>query len=184
MGWDQQKFERAIERTIFLVSILPTPILATVRQTTTPSFDQQARSETLLRRSFSCKEPENDAVHRLLGILSTFSASFSGLGLDEKVDKEQARKKSSQSDRHVSPELNLQSNRSRGHGFNDGVQSKCWSSNGGNGQCTGSNLAKSLGNWKRSRKRREHELLGNWDKYKSSSKVGLLGKIDTVSSYY
>jgi hypothetical protein len=87
----------------------------------------------------------------LLGILSTWSAGFSGLGLDEKVDEEQAWEKSSQNNSQVSTELNLKGKRGGGHGFNDGIQGKCGSSKCGNRESTSSDLSSGLGNWNKKR---------------------------------
>jgi len=96
----------------------------------------------------SRREQEKGAGHHLLRILSTFSASTSGFGLNEKVDKEQARKKSSEGDCHVGTKLDLKCNRSGGHRFNNGVQGKGGSGKGGNGQSTSGDLSSSLGHYK------------------------------------
>lgn len=98
-------------------------------------------------RSFiSNRENEAEVQQNLLGILSTFSASFSGLGLDEKVDKEQAREKGPQNNSQVSTELNLESKRGGRHSFNDGIQSKCGSGKCSNGKSTCGDLSSGLGN--------------------------------------
>ena len=67
----------------------------------------------------------------LLGINTSFTSSTTGFGLDEKVDEEQARKKSSQCDSQVSTELNLKGDSVGGAGLNNGVDSE------GRGSCEG-----------------------------------------------
>jgi len=76
----------------------------------------------------------------LLGILTTFTSSTSGFGLDEKVDKEKAGKEGSEKNGKVGTELNLKSHGVGGESLNNGVKSKGRSGKGGNGKGSGGSL--------------------------------------------
>jgi hypothetical protein len=76
----------------------------------------------------------------LLRVLATFSSSTSGFGLDKKVDKEKARKQSSEGNRHVGAKLNFKRNRCSWHGLNDRVHGHSGSCNGSHWQCTSCDL--------------------------------------------
>jgi len=76
----------------------------------------------------------------LLGILSTFTSSLSGFGLDEKVDKEKTGKEGSEKNGKVGTELNLKSHGVGGKDLDDGVKSKGRSGNGSNRKGGGGSL--------------------------------------------
>lgn len=77
----------------------------------------------------------------LLGILSTGTSSLSGFGLDVQVDEEEAREESAQGDGKVCAELDLQCDRVRRQGLNDGVQGEGRGGDGSDRQCSGGDLS-------------------------------------------
>jgi len=86
---------------------------------------------------------EETRVSSLLGVLATFTSSPAGFGLDEKVDKEQTGKKSSECDGKVGSELDLKGDSVGGESLNNRVKGESRGSEGGSGESTGSNLAQS-----------------------------------------
>ena len=68
----------------------------------------------------------------LLGVLSSLSASFTGLSLGVKVDQEKNGKKSSNKNGKVGTELNLKGEGLCGEGRNDGVHGEGGGGDGGN----------------------------------------------------
>ena len=91
----------------------------------------------------------------LLGINTSLTSGLSGFSLDEKVDKEQAWKKSSKCDSHVSTELNLKGNRSGGHSLDDGVHGEGRGGQSSNWQGSSSLDKGSLGNYSNKRGAKE-----------------------------
>jgi hypothetical protein len=91
--------------------------------------------------------PGTCSFENLLGILPTGTSSLSGFGLDVQVNEEEAREEGAKGDGKVCAELDLQCDRVRGQGLNDGVQGEGRGGNGSDGQCTGGDLSEGgLGN--------------------------------------
>lgn len=76
-------------------------------------------------------------MKKLLGILSTFSASLSGFSLSVKVDQEKNGEESSKKDSEVGTELNLKGEGLCGEGCDDGVHGEGGGGDSGRDGCNG-----------------------------------------------
>jgi hypothetical protein len=77
------------------------------------------------------------AAANLFGILATSLSSLTRFGLDEKVDKEKARKEGSEKNGEVGTELNLKSKGGGWEGIDDGIGGESWGSNDSWGNSNG-----------------------------------------------